>query len=320
MVDLNDLRVFERVAALSSFSAASRALDLPKSSVSRSIQRLETALSTKLMQRTTREVMLTEAGIALQERCADLLGQLDQTIEYVGSLNDGPRGVLRVSAGIGFGLNVLADVLPEFTRRYPNVDVALDLSSVSADLVGERVDVAIRMGPMPDSLIVARRLGVLHRYICAAPDYLARRGTPKTFEDLREHDLIELPIADGRKPNWIFSKDNETVEHRQAARISVNCALTVHRLLVNGAGIGLSSGYLCGPEFRSGRLVRLFGDWTLPSVHVHAVFPSQKELSPTVRAFVDFMRENSRVGHHWQGDPVASTAGFEDAHKPDEPL
>lgn len=319
MIDLNDVRVFERVAALRSFSAASRALDLPKSSVSRSIQRLEREMSTRLLQRTTREVVLTEAGAALQLKCADLLGQLNRTIEYVSSLNEGPRGILRVSVGIGFGLNVLADLLPAFTRRFPHVDVALDLSSTSADLVGDRVDVAIRMGPMPNSQIVARRLGVLHRYICAAPDYLARRGTPRTFEELRCHDLIELPVADERKSGWLFTKNGETVEHRQVARISVNCALTIHKLLVNGAGIGLSSGYLCGPEFRSGRLVRLFEDWTLPSVDVHAVFPSQRELSPTVRAFIDFMRENSRDGHHWQDDPIVGSFGAGRERRQDGP-
>ena len=305
MIDLNDLRVFERVAALGSFSAAARLLDLPKSSVSRSIQRLERALSTRLMQRTTRELTLTEAGQALHERCADLLGQLDRTIELVGSLNDGPRGVLRVSAGIGFGINVLVDLLPVFTRRHPNVRIALDLSSAPADLIGDRVDVAIRMGPMPNSQNVARRLGVLHRYLCAAPVYLARRGTPQNVEDLRDHDLIEFPVTEGRRPNWVFSRDGRTVEHKPASRIAVNCGLTIHKLIVNGAGIGLSSGFLCGPEFRAGRLVHLFPDWTLPSVDVHAVFPTQRELSPAVRAFVDFMSENSRTGHHWQDDPVA---------------
>ena len=206
----------------------------------------------------------------------------------------------------------MAELLPEFLQRYPNIDVIMDLSSRSADLVGERIDVAIRMGPMPDSQIVAKRLGVLHRYVCASPEYLARRGTPKTLEDLHDHDLIELPVADGRKPTWTFIKEGTTVEHKQGARISANCALAIHRLIVNGAGIGHSSGYLCGPEFRAGRLIRLLSDWTLPSVHVHAVFPSQRELSSMVRVFVDFMRDACRDGHHWQDDPVLhdSTLGL----------
>lgn len=302
MIDLNDLRVFERVAALGSFSAAALALKLPKSSVSRSIQRLEGELAARLMQRTTRQVTLTEPGMALQERCGELLGRIDDTLEYVGSLSDGPRGRLRISAGIGFGINVLSELLPDFMERYPNVEVVLDLSSASADLVGERIDVAIRMGPMPDSQVGAKRLGVLHRYVCASPDYLARRGTPSSIDDLRRHDLIDLPVTDGRKSNWRFTRNGETVEHRQSARIAVNCALTTHRLILNGVGIGMSSGYLCGPQIVAGKLVRLFPEWTLPSVEVNAVFPSKRELSPRVRAFVDYMRENCREGHQWQAD------------------
>lgn len=158
---------------------------------------------------------------------------------------------------------------------------------------------------MPDSQFVARKLGVLHRYICASPGYLAQRGTPNSIEALRTHDLIDLPVRDARKTSWLFERDGETIEHRQAARLSVNCALTIHKMLLNGAGIGLSSGYLCAPEFASGRLVRLFSSWTLPPVLVHAVFPSQRQLAPTVRAFVDFMAEQSQEGQQWQRDPLA---------------
>jgi len=307
MVDLNDLRVFERVAALQSFSAASRALAIPKSSVSRSVQRLEAELSTRLLQRTTREVVLTESGLALHEKCAVLLGQLDQAIDYVGGLGEGPRGCLRISAGIGFGMKVLGDLLPGFVRLYPNVDIERDLNSRPIDLVGDRIDVAIRMGPMPDSALVAKKLGVLNRYVCASPEYLAERGTPHSFEDLRAHDLIELPAADMRRSDWRFVRGDEIVEHRQPARISVNDGFTVHKLILNGAGIGLSSGFLCVPEFATGRLTRLFSDWTLPQVDVHAVFPSQRELAPAVRAFVDYMSENSREGYHWQDDAFAAS-------------
>lgn len=305
MVDLNDLRVFERVAALRNFSAASRELDLPRSSVSRSIQRLEANLGTRLMQRTTREVTLTETGAVLFQQCAGSLSCLDHALEYAGSLGTAPRGALRVSAGIGFGVNVLSELLPVFTRSYPDIEVVLNLSSGVDDLVAERIDVAIRMGPMPDSQIVARRLGVLHRYCCASPRYLERRGTPQTIEELPGHDLIDLPVRDGRKSTWVFTREGERKEHRQAARLTVNCALTIHRMLLNDGGIGLSSGYLCTPEFAAGRLVWLFPEWTVPPVHVHAVFPSQRQLAPAVRAFVDFMVERCREGRHWQDDPIA---------------
>ena len=305
VIDLNNLRLFERVAALRSFAAASRELNVPRSTVSRGIQRLEVELGMRLLQRTTRDVALTEAGVMLLERSGTLLERLGQTLEHVGRLGETPRGTLSISAGIGFGVNVLSELLPEFMRRYPNVDAVLDLSSRPADLIADRTDVAIRMGPMPDSQVVARKLGRLHRYCCASPDYLERRGTPKAIENMREHDLVDLPVRDGQRFRWVFERDGEVVEHRQAARISVNCALTIHKMLINGAGIGLSSGYLCASEFTTGRLIRLFSDWTLPSVVVHAVFPSQRQLAPTVRAFVDFMIEQSQEGHQWQRDPLA---------------
>lgn len=306
MIDLNDLRVFERVAALQGFSAAARALGLPKSSVSRSIQRLEGELSTRLLQRTTREVVLTESGRVLHERCAELLGQLAHTVDFVSSLHDGPRGCLRVSTGIGFGIAVLTDLLPDFLLRYPKIDIVLDLSSAPQDLVSERIDVAFRLGRMPDSQIVARRLGTLHRYVCVSPDYLTRRGMPCSIDDLHDHDLIDMTFADGRKSDWNFVKGDETIIHRQTPRIEVNDPLAIYKLILKGGGIGLVSGFLCAPDLQSGRLVRLFSDWTMPSVEVHAVFPSQRELAPAVRVFIDYMREHSRMGHHWQDDPMAS--------------
>ncbi|MDT8356056.1 LysR substrate-binding domain-containing protein, partial [Roseomonas mucosa] len=122
---------------------------------------------------------------------------------------------------------------------------------------------------------------------------------------LRNHDLVEFPNSDGRGVAWTFRKADCTVEHRQDPRFTVNCALTIQRLLLNGAGIGVSSGYLCVPEIAAGKMVRLFEDWSLPSVPVHAVFPSHRERSSAVRVFLDFLRETCWDGHQWQFDPLA---------------
>lgn len=307
MLDLNDLRVFDRVAALRSFSAASRALGLPKSSVSRGVARLEAELGTRLLQRTTREVVLTETGILLQERCADILARVGETVDYVGSLRAAPRGALKVSAGIGFGLNILSELLPQFLERYADVDISLELTSRSVDLVAESVDVAIRLGPMPDSGLVARRLGAMRRYLCVAPAYLQRRGTPHALEDLRGHDIVEMPSSDGRPRAWTFRGDTgEMVKVEVHPRLAVNEALTIHRLVLNGAGIGILSGYLCTPGIRDGRLVHLFPEWSLPPVEVNVLFPSNRELSPVVRAFVNFLKETSMPGQAWQDDSMAT--------------
>jgi LysR family transcriptional regulator, regulator for bpeEF and oprC len=303
MIDLNDLRVFEKVASLRSFSAAARALGLPKSSVSRSVTRLETELGTRLLQRTTREVELTESGSVLKGRCVDLLSRVDETIAQVGKFSDSPRGLLRISTGIGFGLNVLSEVLPRFLKRYPDVEVAVELTSRLVDPVAEGVDVAIRLGPMPDSNLVAKRLGAIQRYMCAAPSYLERRGSPATLQEVHEHDIVEMLGADGRPRCWMFSNDaGETVEIEARPRLSVNDSFAIYRLVVNGAGIGCLSAYMCTPELEKGRLVRLFPGWTMPATEVSAVFPSNRDLSPTVRAFVDYMRDVSAPGQSWSDD------------------
>jgi len=311
MPDLNDLRLFEKVASLQSFSAAARALGLPKSSISRGVSRLEAALGIRLLQRTTRQVTLTSAGIALMERCRDSLRALDDVLDQVAGLEAEPRGPLRISAGVGFGINVLAEQLPSFIARYPDVDVSLQLSTRHADLLGDGFDVAIRLGPMSDSSLVSARLGVMHRYLCAAPAYLERRGTPASIDDVKAFDTIEMPGVEGRPRTWVFSNGSETKRVVLRPRLSVDEALTIYRLVCNGAGIGIVSGYLCGPEIVAGRLVRVLPAWSAPDVEVNIVFPSRRELSPTIRAFVDHMKTASVPGRDWQHDVLvdAGTAG-----------
>ena len=306
MLDINSLRMFEKVASLKSFTAAARALGLPKSNVSRAIARLEDELGTRLFQRTTRDVALTLTGQALLERSADIIANLSEALAYVRGLAGQPRGLLKISAGMGFGVNVLAEQLPEFLLLYPDIEIALDLESRSADLVAEAVDVAVRLGPLPDSALVAVKLGEMRRYLCAAPAYLERRGAPRSIEDVVRHDTIDMPGPDGRARPWTFCRGGEAMRIETKPRLSVNEALTIHRLVSNGAGLGLLSGYICAPQISAGTLVHLFPDWSPPAVEVSLVFPSRRELSPIVRAFVDYMKEASRPGFLWMKDPLAA--------------
>jgi LysR family transcriptional regulator for bpeEF and oprC len=308
-MDLNDLSVFEEVGAQLSFSAAARSLGVPKSSVSRSVARLEGALGVRLLQRTTREVVLTETGAALLARCRDILGRVEEAVDYIGGVTAAPRGVLRLSAGIGFGVNVLSELLPRFLALHPEVRVSLDLSSRLSELVAERVDVAIRMGPMPDSSSVAVRLGSLSRHLCVAPAYLERLGASPTLETLAELDSIEMPGLDGRPRRWTFRKGDASVAVEVRPRLEVNDALTIHRMIVNGAGVGLCSGYVCAADVAAGRLVRLFPDWRLDPVDVSLVFPSRRDLSPAVRAFIDFMKIQSGAAAFWREDPRCEDSG-----------
>jgi DNA-binding transcriptional LysR family regulator len=300
MMDINDLRVFEKVAALRSFSAAARALELPKSSVSRSIARLETELGTRLLQRTTREVVLTEAGTLLSARCVDILASIGEAVDLVGGFASAPRGLLRVSAGFGFGVHVLSLVLPQFLERYPGIEVSLRLGNRSLDLVGDGIDVAIQMGPLADSQLVATRLGAMERFLCAAPAYLERKGMPCTIEELRDHDRIETPGDSGRPRGWVFvNKIGETVRFEEKPRLSTNDTVTIHRLILNGGGIGILSGFICVQDLREGRLVRLLPEWKMPTLEVSIVFPSGRALSRTVRAFIDFLKNSPDMGKLW---------------------
>lgn len=298
MLDLNDLRVFEKVATLRGFSAAARELAIPKSSVSRSISRLEEELGTRLMQRTTRAVVLTAPGEALLERCSELMRGVDAAVDQVASMAGEPRGRLKVGSGIGFGVNVLADLLPAFLDRYPAADIELDLKSEFSDLVAEGFDVAIRLGPMPDSSLVAVNIGSLRRLLCATPEYLSRHGTPSSPSDLSEHQVIEMPGVDGRPRTWIFNRGRDTERVEVRYRLSVNEVLTIHRLVLNGAGPGVLSAYLGEPAIADGHLIQLLPEWSLPTVDVSLVYASKRIVPPLVRAFVEFMRETS-VTAHW---------------------
>jgi LysR family transcriptional regulator for bpeEF and oprC len=308
MLDLNDLRIFEKVASLRSFSEAARSLGLPKSNISRRVSRLESELGTRLLQRTTRRVVLTSSGIALQERCAEFLGQLGDALDYVGSIDGKVHGELRVSAGAGWGINVLSECLPSFLIRYPEVSVNLQLAARPVDLLNEQIDVAIRMGPLLDSSLVSSRLGSMKRYLCASPEYLSRKGTPATVDDLEAHDIIEMPGVKGRPRVWRFTNGDSLSQVCIEPRVSVDEALTIYRLVRNGAGLGIISAYLCTPEFVSGRLVRLLPEWRAPDVDVSAVFPSRKDLSPSVRAFIEHLKVSSLPGQLWQQNMLEDSA------------
>ncbi len=304
MFDLNDLRVFECVRELRSFSAAARALGVAKSNVSRSVARLEREVAGRLFERSTRQVVLTPTGTTLHERCGHLLDGLQQGVGHVKQMNGTPRGTVRVGAAIGFGINVLADQLPAFLAQCPDVNVELDLTSGRSGPVNDGHDLAIRVGPLPDSGLRQVRLGRMGRYLCAAPGYLRRRGTPERVDDIDAHDTVEMPGVDGRPRRWAFEQDGATRTITPRPRVVVNEALTAFRLVLDGVGLGVASAYLCGPEFRAGRLVRLLPDWRLPALDVNLLFAAGPQVTPAVHAFVAFMRAANRPGQFWQANDV----------------
>ncbi|MDP0929455.1 substrate binding domain-containing protein [Paracoccus onubensis] len=233
-----------------------------------------------------------------------MLEGIDEAVDYVSSFAGEPRGHIKISAGIGFGVNVLSELLPVFLDRYPEIRITLDLSTRLADMVTEGIDCAIRFGALPDSTLVSTQLGTMHRYLCASPAYLERRGTPFFISDLDHHDTIEMSATDGRPLAWEFRKNGEIRRIVPRPRVLLDEVLTIHRLIRKGAGIGVVSAYICGPDITEGRLIRLFPDWSLPPLPVSLVYPSRRELAPAVRAFADFMKDMGTRGQAWQIDPL----------------
>ena len=234
--DLNALRVFERVASLRSFSAAAKTLGISRSSASRCISNLEASLGARLLQRSTRDVVLTPTGRRLIEHCLGALETLDEAVNFVGQLTASPSGPLKVSCPIGFGMNVLSRHLPAFLDMHPNVDVTLDLVGRPVDMFANGIDVAIRIGRLPDSDLISQRLYTLRRRLCASPDYLARRGTPTKIEDLDEHDTVEMQGPNGRPQTWSFVKDDVSRQVAFFPRVCVNEAVTAYRLIRTAPG------------------------------------------------------------------------------------
>jgi len=289
MFDLADLRAFARIADLGSLSAAARALGMPKSSASRSLARLEAAAGAALIERSTRHLRLTDAGRLLQRHARRILDDVGEAENALTGLIGVPRGTLRVSVGFTFAVGPLAPMLPEFLTRYPEVRVALSIDNRNIDLLAEEFDVAIRIGPLRDSDLIARRLTTVALWTCASPAYLTARGTPATVDDLRLHELIARV---DRKATWRFRAPGGVLHEIEVVPGTVIPEPAVLRtVLVGGAGIGRLPNFYAADAIADGTLIRLLPEYQDDSVDVHALYPSHRSLSAKVRVFIDALAE-----------------------------
>ena len=283
MIDLLDLRAFVHIAELGSVSAAARALSAPKSSVSRSLGRLEAVLGVALVERSTRNVRLTDAGRLLQPHAQRILGEVDEAAAGGGGVGGGPRGTLRVNAPYAFAIGSLAPMLPGFLQRYPEVDVVLEMEGRPDMPVGD-ADLLIRVGPLPDSSMAARRLATVELWTCASPAYLAARGTPARVADLADHEIV----GSKRKVLWSFrTPDGEAADIDLQARAVLADAALTQPVLVSGGGIGRLPDFMAGEASARGELVRVLPEMRPETTDAHVVFPSHRSLSAKVRVFID---------------------------------
>lgn len=282
------MAAFVQVVEGGSFSAAARGLGLTRSAVSRQIAGLEDRLGARLLNRTTRRLSTTEAGAVYHEHCARILAEAAAAERAVADLDGAPRGLLRINAPMSFGQNHLGPAIAEFLAAHPAVKVELMLDDRVVDLVGEGYDVAVRIAELPPSTLIARRLAVNHRVLCAAPAYLARAGRPQRPEDLTHHACLGYTYMTTGN-DWRFRGPEGPVTVRIDGAISANNGDVLRQMGLAGLGILLSPTFIVGDDLRAGRLVPLLEEWTDADTGIYAVYPHSRHLSPKVRAVVDFL-------------------------------
>ncbi|MFG1269601.1 LysR family transcriptional regulator [Xanthobacter sp. DSM 14520] len=283
-----EMMVFVRVVEAGSFSEAARLMLMTPSTVSKLIARLEARLGVRLIERSTRRLALTEEGQFYYERSQALLGQLDETEQQIAQGGVEAQGVVRVTSSVSFGSAALEPVLPAFFEAYPKVIVDLSLSDEVVDLYLDRTDVAIRVGKLMDSNLMARKIGETRRRIVASPAYLARHGTPATPEDLVHHNCLGFNFRRAM-PVWPMREGGRIVERMLSGSLLVNNGDTLRRMAIAGVGIIRLADYHLREPIARGELVELLADTDIGVTDdVHALFRGAQFLPARVRAFLDF--------------------------------
>lgn len=288
---LTSMEVFHWVVELGGFSRAADRLDLSKASVTAHIAALESRLGVKLLNRTTRRLSLTDDGAAYLDHVRRVLADVGETEAMLGAGRSVPRGVLRVDMPISLGRQYIVPALPRFAAQYPELQVIALLEDRRTNLVEEGVDAAVRIGPLADSTLVARRVYETGVIACAAPEYLALHGEPKTPQELDGHNCLgAFVVSRGEVLPWVFEKDGERVVRQPGARLSVSNADALLEATVNGAGITVMLEMYASRWIASGALRPILVDWQRSEPYpISVVYPQSRHLSAKVRAFVDFV-------------------------------
>ena len=301
MDTLEGMRVFLTVVAEHSFTAAGERLGLSKALVSRYVSQLESRLGTRLLNRTTRTLHLTEAGSAYLERCRQILDEVDELEASLQQGTEQPTGRLLVAAPQTFGEQFVADAAAGFLARWPALSLELHFSDRYVNVVDEGFDLAIRIGALEDSSLVSRPLGQIELAACAAPSYLAARGVPAEPADLAHHECVRDRNF-RRGGRWPFTRNGELQEVDVGGRLVVNGIVASHRATLAGAGIGLLACHVIEADVAAGRLQRVLQDYRSARLPISAVYPHRRYLTAKVQRFVEFLA--SRMAGHGLSDPA----------------
>jgi DNA-binding transcriptional LysR family regulator len=318
------LTAFTKVVETGSFARAAERLEVSVSAVSRHVAELEAHLDSRLLNRTTRRLSLTESGTVFYERCVQLLADLEEAEESASLQTVKPRGTLRLTCAVTFGERHLAPAVADFLLKYPDMRLSVELSDRTVDLVDEGYDAALRIGAVGSQNLVGRKVGQMRMVCYASPAYLRRSGTPQHPDDLARHTCLSYEYAAQRNV-WPFrrraagSRDSgsgagdrsEVLAIRIAGPVQANSGHFLTALAVAGVGIAYEPDFIVGPELRAGRVVRLLSEYQPPPAPIYVVYPSRRHLSAKVRAFADFISDRFAT-HGWEVDatpPAGKRAG-----------
>lgn len=290
-----DLGFFSVLASAGSLSAAARELGITTPAVSKHLALMESRLGVPLVNRTTRRMGLTPEGELYLAQARRILGEIAGMEEMLGVAREMPRGLLRVNATLGFGRNHVAPLISRFVRKHTEVEVQLQLSVDPPPLASDTFDVCIRFGAPPDSRAVARRVASNRRLLCAAPAYLARRGTPKAPRDLVRHHCIGIRQGEEAYGTWRLSSGRGATARTESVKVRGNLATNDGEIAVawalEGHGILMRAEWDIERYLKNGRLVQVLPQWHTPDADLYAVYPQRHQLAARVQAFVDFLAQ-----------------------------
>lgn len=295
-MDLSALQILVKVVQTGSFTRAAEALGMQKSNLSRTLTQLESQLGVRLLERTTRTHSLTEIGRELYERALAILASVEDAQRAVQNAHGEPRGTLKLTCGVEFGMIAVSDWIATYLQKYQQIRVDADFTSRLVDIVHEGYDLAIRIGPLADSTLAARKLGELNYGLFASPDYLARRGTPAYPSELSSHDTLVFS-GGSHQSSWALTQGGETLRIELQPRLKASNVFAIRNAASMGLGIALLPLMVAAPALHTGLLTAVMPTWCPSAVPVHAVFASARYLTPKVRAFIDLAVQAMASSH-----------------------
>jgi DNA-binding transcriptional LysR family regulator len=290
MSQFEDMRLFVSVLDCKSFTAAAESLGLSKQYVSRRLTGLEARLGVRLINRSTRKLSATPLGLTYYERAQRILDDVVEAEQLVSLQSASPRGLIRLSAPMSFGTLHLSPLLPGFLQRYPEVNIELDLSDRTVDLLGDGYDMAVRIGVLEDSTLVARQIAPVETVTCCSPDYLSRRGAPQIPDEIRAHDC--LLYGHSKAVDWTYLVDGKIERVAVRGRLRVNNGELVRDAAIAGLGLARLPTFIVGAALEAGLLIPVLQAYQLPSAKVFAVYPQHRQGAVLVRLLTDYLKDS----------------------------